>query len=193
MRLILIRHGPTAWNRSGRLQGRHDLPLDGDGCRTVAGWRPDPAWPGLECRTSPLRRAMQTAELLGFNHRESEPLLIEMAWGRFEGCTIAGLRAELGDEMAANEARGLDFRPPGGESPREVVERFMILAQNLCDAPGDRVLVTHKGVRRAAIVAATQWNMLGKPPVRVLDDEALLLDLDEATGRLSLAGTAPMT
>ncbi|MEZ5823489.1 MAG: histidine phosphatase family protein [Geminicoccaceae bacterium] len=192
MRLILIRHGPTAWNRSRRLQGRQDQPLDERGRQTVAGWRLDPSWLQLECRTSPLRRAVETSALLGFPAPKIEPLLTEMDWGNFEGRTIDDLRNELGETMRAMEALGVDFRPPGGESPRDVLERFETLVRGWLDEPGDRVLITHKGVRRAAIVAATGWNMLAKPPVRVGDNDALLLDLDEKSGRLELLGKVAM-
>ena len=61
--------------------------------------------------------------LLGLDPRP-EPRLVEMAWGEWEGRRLADLRAELGDAMIENEARGLDFRPPGGESPRDVQERL---------------------------------------------------------------------
>ncbi len=50
--------------------------------------------------------------------------LIEMDWGDWEGLTLDEICARHGEEFARNEARGLDFRPPGGESPREVLERL---------------------------------------------------------------------
>ena len=65
---------------------------------------------------------METAVLLGLNP-QPEPRLIEMAWGAWEGRRLSELRAELGDLMRENEERGLDFRPPDGESPRDVQNR----------------------------------------------------------------------
>src|SRR3546814_10532072 len=61
----------------------------------------------------------------------SSDLLVETDWGAWEGRTLAELRADLGAGMAANEARGLDFRPPGGESPRDVQDRMRPLLAEL--------------------------------------------------------------
>jgi len=106
-----------------------------------------------------------------------EPRLVEMDWGRWEGRRLETLRAELGQEMIENEARGLDFRPDGGESPRDVQTR---LAPWLAETAGGgrlHVAVTHKGVIRALLALATSWDMTGKPPVRLAWDRAHLLTL----------------
>ena len=133
---------------------------------------------------SPLRRASETAALLIDHPVAIEPRLIEMDWGAWEGRTLAELRAEAPQAMAANEARGLDFRPEGGESPREVRARLAALLADLAAGP-DAILVTHKGVIRAALSLASGWDMTGKPPLRLADDAALVLHGD-ACGRLAL-------
>jgi probable phosphoglycerate mutase len=102
------------------------------------------------------------------------PQLIEMDWGRWEGCSLESLRAEA-PAMAENESRGLDFRPQGGESPREVRARWASLVADLRD---DVVCITHKGVMRAALSLATGWDMTSKPPLRIVDDAALVLPRD---------------
>ena len=71
--------------------------------------------------------------------------------------------------MAENEARGLDFRPPGGESPRDVQARLRPLLARL---DGRTIFVTHKGVLRALYALATGWTMTGKPPQKLLDGRA---------------------
>jgi probable phosphoglycerate mutase len=113
------------------------------------------------------------------------PALIEMDWGSFEGRKLAELRSELGDELAVNEARGLDFCPPGGESPRDVATRLERWVVGLDPADTDAVLVTHKGIRRALLALATGWDMAGPPPVKLRDHEALRLSRD-AFGQLAL-------
>ncbi|MCB2054524.1 MAG: histidine phosphatase family protein [Geminicoccaceae bacterium] len=178
MRLTVLRHGPTAWNRQRRLQGRRDVPLDAPGRAYVSGLRLPVRLAALPCFSSPLARAIETAELLRWTQPEIEPRLTEMDWGRFEGRTLDTLRRSLGAAMAENEARGLDFRPDGGESPRDVVERLSSLFESWRRAPADRAVITHKGVRRAMLAMATGWDMRTKPPIRLRDDEALLLDLD---------------
>jgi broad specificity phosphatase PhoE len=173
----LIRHGRTAWNEQGRMQGRADLPLSPAGRAEVLGWHLPQAWARARWLSSPLRRAVETAALLTDRPVDIEPRLIEMDWGAFEARTLAELRAAAPAAMAANEARGLDFRPERGESPREVRTRLAALLADLAadPKPSDVVCVTHKGVIRAALSLATGWDMTGKPPLRLAEDTALIL------------------
>lgn len=185
IRLALLRHGPTDWNADRRLQGRADIPLSAAGRTAVAGRRLPRELSGWRWLASPLARARQTARLLGVAAIE-EPALIEMDYGAWEGRTLAAVRAEDPTGVAANEARGLDFRPPGGESPREVQVRLAALGLRLLADGCDAAAVTHKGVIRAALALATGWDMTGRPPLR-LDWTAAHLFLLDAAGHWSLA------
>jgi len=187
VRIALVRHGRTAWNDEGRMQGRADIPLSPAGRAEVLRWRVPNAWREARWLSSPLARATETAALLTDRPAAIEPRLIEMDWGAWEGRTLADLRAEMPEAMAANEARGLDFRPPCGESPREVRARLESLFADLTDELV--VCVTHKGVIRAALSLTTGWDMLAKPPLRLADHEALILKRDESD-RPALAGPA---
>lgn len=189
MRLIVLRHGATVWNAEKRLQGRADPPLSAAGREQVEGWRLRPEWRRLACLVSPLRRARETAALLGFAAPIVAPELIEMDWGSFEGERVADLRRRLGPAMAAMEALGLDFRPPGGESPREVMARLRLWLEALAEE--DAVLVTHKGVRRAFLALATGWDMLGDSTPKLRDHEAMVLEWRPKDG-LSLIELAPV-
>jgi broad specificity phosphatase PhoE len=194
VKFVLIRHGRTAWNEEGRMQGRADLPLSPAGRAEVLGWRLAAAWADARWLSSPLCRATETAALLTDRPVAVEPRLIEMDWGAFEGRTLAELRAEAPAAMAANEGRGLDFRPPGGESPREVRTRLETLFADLGADPvaeAIAVCVTHKGVVRAALSLATGWDMLAKPPLRLADDAALVLNRQPG-GQIALAGELSM-
>jgi broad specificity phosphatase PhoE len=190
VRTLLIRHGRTAWNEQGRMQGRADLPLSPAGRAEVWSWQLPDGWAGARWLSSPLRRATETAALLTDGPVAIELRLIEMDWGAWEGRTLTELRAEMPAAMAANEARGLDFRPDSGESPREVRARLENLLAELAVQPGlgDAVCVTHKGVIRAALSLATGWDMTSRPPLRVPSDAALVLRGD-ATGRLEPDGS----
>ena len=95
-RLVVVRHGATAWSREGRHTGRTDVPLD-DGGRVQA--------EALRSRlgairidrvlTSPLERALATCQLAGFGSRaEVVGDLVEWDYGRYEGRTTAEIRAE---------------------------------------------------------------------------------------------------
>jgi probable phosphoglycerate mutase len=145
-RLVLVRHGETAWSRSGRHTGRTDValtPLGEDRARALA--------PRLAAFTpalvlaSPLVRAQETARLAGLRP-ETDPALLEWDYGVYEGRTTADIRAELGDPgWTIWSARdGL------GESADQVGERVARVLTR-CTGPsarGDVVLVAHAHVLR---------------------------------------------
>jgi broad specificity phosphatase PhoE len=166
--IIVIRHGQTDWNEAGLIQGRTDRPLSAKGQEQIGRWRLPDGWTGSRCISSPLRRALDTAKLLGLDPRP-EPLLTEMAWGDWEGKSLAALRQEFGTAMTENEARGLDFRPPGGESPCDVQMRLRPLLRAIQERT---IVVTHKGVLRALYALATGWTMAEKPPQKLLEGRA---------------------
>ena len=158
----ILRHAPTEWNATGRLQGLTDTDLSPDGEALVRCWRLPPPAAGWKRVSSPLRRARRTAELL----RPAMPVdtdsaLREMSFGTWEGRTLTELRAEGGESFAAAEAAGLDFQPPGGESPRATMVRLAGWTSALREPV---VAVSHKAAIRALLALATGWNMLGRPP-----------------------------
>ncbi len=161
----ILRHAPTEWNASGRLQGLTDTDLSCEGEAAARRWRlPRPA-DGWKRVSSPLRRARRTAELL----QPSVAVTIcselrEMSFGVWEGHTLAELRAAGGETFAAAENAGLDFQPPGGESPRMTMTRIGHWAADLVRADEPAVAVSHKAAIRALLALATGWNMLGRPP-----------------------------
>jgi len=165
--LLLLRHGTTAWNRERRIQGRRDVPLDAPGRAALAGRRLPAPWCGGQWYVSPLRRAVDSARALGAQAMNLDARLQEMDWGQWEGCTLAALRQANPQRMRCNEARGLDFRPEGGESPREVRERLRDWLSDLEAKGGPVLAVTHKGVIRAALSLATGWDMQAAFPTRL--------------------------
>jgi broad specificity phosphatase PhoE len=192
--LAVLRHGPTGWNASRRLQGRSDIPLGPAGRAAVAAWRLPPVLAGCAWLTSPLQRAVATAEALGVAARH-EARLIEMAWGDWEGLTLAELAAMPDAALAEREAAGLDFQPPGGESPRQVQQRLKPLLGEIARGGTPVGAVTHKGVIRALFALASGWDMLGKAPARLDWQSAHLFRLNAggrpAVERLNLPLRAP--
>lgn len=161
----LLRHAPTEWNAAGRLQGLTDTCLSPDGEAAARRWRlPAPA-DGWKRMSSPLQRARRTAELLQPCAEVTvDSALREMSFGVWEGCTLAELRAAGGAAFAAAEAAGLDFQPPGGESPRTAMARIGVWAGSIAQVGEPVVAVSHKAAIRALLALATGWNMLGRPP-----------------------------
>lgn len=178
--LCVIRHGPTAWTADKRLQGRTDIPLSDEGFEMVRTWRiPDDIASRIWI-CSPLTRTQQTAEILSGKSANIEPRIIEMNYGNWEGCRLPDLRMELGDEMAENEARGLDFTPPGGESPRNVQKRMEPWLQGIVNDGVPVTVVAHHGIIRALYALATGWNMVDRLPQKFRFGEMhhFLIDMD---------------
>ena len=180
--LALLRHGDTAWSREKRIQGSTDVPLDGAGRRTLARCAIPPAYRGLRALSSPLRRCVETARLLGLHPIGLEPRIAEMRWGQWEGRCLPELRAELGAAMAVNEDAGWDFRPTDGESPREVLQRVQPWLEEIGTADDPALTICHRGVIRVVFAAACGWDMRGKPPAR-LDWRALQVFEIDTSGR----------
>jgi len=166
-RLLAVRHAATEWNVARRIQGRADIPLAPVGRAQAARQSVPSEYAGAEVLCSPLRRALETARLMGLTGATSEPSLVEMHWGAWEGRTLANLRDELGEAMVRNEALGVDFRPEGGESPRDVQARIGTWLGQLDADGGSLVVVTHKGVIRAMLAMAEDWDMRSSPPVKL--------------------------
>ncbi|MFD8480998.1 histidine phosphatase family protein [Kitasatospora sp. NPDC059673] len=124
-RIVLVRHGETAWSVTGQHTGRTDIPLT-DAGRTMAralgerlGRSPWHGLPTAAVYTSPLSRARETAELAGFGDRAVDrPELLEWDYGQYEGRTGADIRA-------TDQPGWLIWRDgvPGGEKLSEVAAR----------------------------------------------------------------------
>ena len=172
--LALVRHADTAWSVQGRIQGRADPPL-----LKHAQIKLPEACRSMRIVTSPLTRCVQTAALLGAPDAPREPRLIEMDWGAWQGETLTELRSRLGAQMQENEERGLDFRPPNGETPRAVTERLKPWLEQVAREGMPTLAVTHRGVIRAILAVASGWDMRGAPPAKLDWDAVHLFLLDE--------------
>ena len=175
VRLAMLRHGDTAWSAEGRIQGRSDPRLTEEARAELRRFRLPQVCAGMRVVTSPLARCVETAALLGAPQAEREARIAEMSWGAWEGRRLAELRAELGTEMSENEARGWDFRPAGGESPREVLAR---VRGWLAELAAPTLAVTHRGVIRAVYAAAAGWDLRGKPPTKLAWDAVHVFRVD---------------
>jgi probable phosphoglycerate mutase len=182
----ILRHAVTAWNEEGRLQGMTDTPLSAAGEAAARRWRlpaPVDRWKRM---CSPLLRARRTAELV----RPAAPVAVdsrlrEMSFGIWEGRTVADLRARGGESFAAAERLGLDFHPPGGESPRMTMARIGNWAAEVAAAGEPVIAVSHKAAIRALLALATGWDMTGRQPVK-LDWRCLHFFAAHGDGKVSI-------
>ena len=180
VRFALLRHGVTDWNAQKRIQGHSDISLRPETVAAYQGKALPAVWENVPWYCTPLKRTRETADALGIKTVDIAPSLIEMNWGSWEGRKLADLRTELGDAMRENEDRGWDFRPEGGESPRDVVRRV----EDFLKVGSDTVFgaVTHKGVIRAVYAAAKPWNMMGKCPDKLDWDCLHVFDWSDRDG-----------
>ena len=131
--LILVRHGESVANAQGLLLGRTDAELTEDGSRPGRGARALVQDPVAEVRSSPLRRALDTAELLALG----PPVVVDERWievdyGEFEGQPLGGIPAEVWQRWQ----RDRDFRPEGGETLAEVDRRVAAACEELFAVDG---------------------------------------------------------
>jgi len=187
-----IRHAPTTGNEAGLIQGHTDTPLSEAGRAQLANWAPPAQLLAAEWVCSPLQRCRDTARHLAGRSVATDDLLKEMFWGDWQGETLPGLRQRLGEEMTRREALGWDFRPPNGESPRDVAVRLKAFLSKVAEREQPTVAVTHRGVIRAAFALATGWDFLGKPPFK-MKREAVQLFWLSADGSLEVrAANVPL-
>lgn len=173
--IALLRHGPTAWNRAGRIQGRSDIPLDDSARADLAALRLPPPWDRAALWSSPLCRAVETAELLSRQAPRIAPALTEMHWGEWEGQHGRALLADPGSGYRHIEDWGWHYRPPGGETPAELAAR---LAPWLAGLQRDAVAVCHIGVMRVLLARAHGWGFDGPCPFAIKRNRLYLLTLD---------------
>ena len=182
--VLLIRHGRTSWNECGRIQGHENIGLSEAGRAALAARRIPSEYAHLNWYASPLTRAVESARILGARDLQTDARLLELHWGDWQGWTRQGLREQHGQVFAETEARGLDFRPPGGESTRELGLRFQAWLSDIAAAGQAVVAVTHKGVIQMALSMATGWDLVSRAPARLDWQCAQLFSVSETPLRL---------
>lgn len=152
---LLVRHGQTDWNAAGRWQGHQDVPLNQTGraqaqalAVRIAGW------PITAIYSSDLRRAGETAEILGGALGLTptyDAALRERSAGIFEGLTGAELRAAYPGVLESIETG--EVRPIGGETFEELQTRVItVYADILRRHPDETILiVSHGGALHALL------------------------------------------
>lgn len=181
IRLALLRHGHTPWNRAGRVQGRSDIALDDDARAQLVAQRLPAPWDKAELWSSPLARAVETAQLVSGRTPHTDPALTEMNWGDWEGRIAVELRADPACDHRDIETWGWDYTPPNGESPRALRDRLVPWAQARTE---DTVAVCHIGIMRVLMAHASGWNFDGPAPFAVKRNRLFVIEVDGHTWRL---------
>ena len=172
IRLGLLRHGHTAWNRAGRIQGRTDIPLDAEARTGLAKRRLPDGWANTRVVSSPLARAVETAQLVTGRAPDTVAALMEMDWGAWEGAHGATLRTDPASGFRDIEQWGWAYRPPNGETPDELRQRLLPWITTLTE---DTAAICHIGVMRVLLAHATGWDFDGPAPFQVKRDRLYVL------------------
>jgi broad specificity phosphatase PhoE len=168
--LWLVRHGETEWTLSGAHTSRTDLPLTANGERHAVELKKY-----LQGRhfarviSSPMRRALDTARLAGFEPEITDDLK-EWDYGEYEGRTTAEIQKSAPDWSVWTAPS------PGGEAAEQVGARADKVIARAAAIEGDVALFGHGHTMR---VLAARW--LGLAP-----QEGRLLAL--STGSVSVLG-----
>ena len=158
MRVVLVRHGETAWSRAGRHTGRTDLPLLDEGIRQAeaVGVRLR-AFTFAQVWCSPLTRARETCAHAGLAEQAViEPDLMEWDYGDYEGRRTLDIH---------DERPGWDLMfdgVPNGEVFDDVAARVERVIARF-PPEGDVAAFAHGHVLR---VLAARWLGLGSPVAR---------------------------
>jgi len=151
-RIILIRHGETDWNATGRLQGHSDTPLNALGRRQARlAARRLSSEPVQAVYSSDLARSFETATIIGQElglRVITSPQLRERRYGVWEGLTAAEIQARYPEQFAEWRARSTDFAPPGGETITQLLTRAFTELQTIARRHVGEVVVviTHGGL-----------------------------------------------
>lgn len=163
--LWLARHGDTAWTVSRQHTGRTDLELNPDGEAAARSLRSKLEGVDFDIvRSSPLRRALDTARLAGFDP-EIDDRLREFDYGEYEGITTAQIHETRPDWDLWRDGG------PGGETVADVGARMDALSADLKAQAPKRILVFGHG--HALRILTARW-----------------LSLDPIEGRRFLLGPA---
>jgi probable phosphoglycerate mutase len=173
VRVLAIRHGETAWNVDGRIQGQLDISLNDSGHWQAARLARALADETLAAiYSSDLARARDTASAFAVGAAldvQAEPGLRERAFGVFEGHTFGQVEERWPEGALRWRRREPDFGPDGGETLNDFYARATSTAARLAARhPGETIaLVTHGGVldclyraaARIALQAPRTWQL----------------------------------
>lgn len=168
MRLVLVRHGESTWNASGRWQGQSDVPLSPRGRLQARALATRLFELEMDHRiSSDLSRAAETAAALG-HAAHPDPRFREIDVGEWAGLERAEVAERFPDQVEGLRS-GADVRIGGGESMPEFEARVDSAIDELRDRhQGQRVLlVTHGGVIRALATRVLGVRRAASPLVGV--------------------------
>ena len=168
-KILLVRHGETAWNAVRRLQGHTDIALNDEGLRQADALARALADERIDAVVaSDLQRAMQTAQAVAALHGlplHTDAALRERCYGGFEGLLYSDIAHRYPAEYALWQARDIDAVMPSGERDAESFRQFYRRSVDAIVGWAGRhagktvVVVAHGGVLECAYRAAVGMSL----------------------------------
>ncbi len=193
VRVILVRHGETEWNKSRRIQGcNSNIPLNKTGKQQAESLALRlKSEPIQAIYSSPLQRSLDTAQAIARYHQlevRLEPDLREFNLGELEGTKIEHLGKSYREILITNSRGELLPRVPGGESLREVQERAWSTVQRLVSqhSEGVIVVVSHYFALLTVICRGLNLPLPEMPRLRLDASSMSILTFDGQFPRLLL-------
>lgn len=161
MILYLIRHGESAFNVEGRIQGQLDVPLSALGQQQAAAVPTEFAERTIQALyCSPLRRAYDTAQPLAEALKlpiQTDDRLREINAGVFQGLLWSEIADRYPEAAHAWKQQDPDYRIPQGESRRDLMHRGRAALEAIRETGYESVVVVaHGGVLTAALKACLE-------------------------------------
>ncbi|UCG83866.1 MAG: histidine phosphatase family protein [Dehalococcoidia bacterium] len=186
MRLVLVRHGETDWNRARRIQGISDLEMNETGreqAEALARALRDEKVEAIY--TSPLKRARDTAHAIGRHHQVEIVTLFglrELDAGEVDGLTYKEMATQYGDFLEKWMSDCSSVRPPGGCTLPELQEQVWSAIEEILKRQLPRENNKQKD-NEGVVLAVTHFF-----PILSIISRAIGLDLSECRRlRLDLA------
>jgi broad specificity phosphatase PhoE len=182
--IYFIRHGETAWNAEGRLQGQQDIALNTTGHNQAA-------YVGtllknltnlpqnIDFISSPMLRTQDTMQRLRLSagldpaSYKTDERLKEISFGRWEGLTWPEVRKADPKGASGREADKWNYVPPNGESYEMLMERIVPWLESIIDPS---LVVAHGGVARVLLVLAAGQDKLIAPQIDIRQGKILLFE-----------------
>lgn len=166
MRLIIVRHGESEWNKIGRYQGQEDAPLSDLGRQQAEALAHRLKRETLDMiYASPLQRAANTARAIAEFHPNvpflSEPALLEIHHGDWQGLYSKDVKSQYGGELREWQMYPTRSQMPNGESFSNILKRVVDFKEKLqAERFGQTVLLsTHDVVVKILVADALGINM----------------------------------
>ncbi|HBM74815.1 MAG TPA: alpha-ribazole phosphatase [Clostridiaceae bacterium] len=149
--IVMVRHGMTECNIKGIYAGKTDFPLSSEGIGEIYALKEKLKDEDFDkVYVSPLKRALQTAQILGFKG-EVDERISEVDFGLFEGLTYKEIEKKYPKDCGKWKNDCIDFKFPEGESLSDVYKRTCEFIDDIPKAYKKVLVITHGGVIKCAL------------------------------------------